>query len=149
MFVASSVARRQDPNALSLGIVVIASCPRVTVSDSPIPSFRSRPVGGVLLLESRYQGTIGYVDLSVQPRIQRWVGESRVIVAGINKVKKHQKSNPQQGIPGGIIDKELPIAVSNIAILNPSTNKADRVGLQLKEGKKIRIFKSDGKAIDE
>lgn len=73
--------------------------------------------------------------------------DNRIVVTGINKVKKHQKPNPQAGVPGGIIEKEAPIHVSNVAIFNPSTNKADRVGFRVEEGKKVRFYKSNGEAI--
>ena len=63
-------------------------------------------------------------------------------------IKKHQKGNPQAGVAGGIVEKEAPIQLSNVAIYNSSTNKADRVGFKIEEGKKSRIFKSNGEAID-
>lgn len=74
-------------------------------------------------------------------------GENRVIVEGVNLVKKHQKPNPQLGVAGGIIEKEASIHVSNIAILNPSTGKADRVGFRFEDEKKVRFFKSNGETI--
>lgn len=74
-------------------------------------------------------------------------GTERVIVEGINLIKKHQKPVPQLQQPGGIIDKEASINVSNVAILNPETGKADRVGFRLEDGKKVRVFKSNGKTI--
>ena len=75
--------------------------------------------------------------------------EERVFVSGINMVKKHTKGNPQMGQPGGIIEKEASIHISNIAIYNGSGNKADRVGIKtLEDGKKVRIFKSTGEEID-
>ena len=74
-------------------------------------------------------------------------GKDRVIVEGVNLVKKHQKPNPQLNVPGGIIEKEASIHASNIAIVNPSTGKADRVGFRVEEGKKVRIFKSNGEQI--
>ncbi|MBL4794215.1 MAG: 50S ribosomal protein L24 [Pseudomonadales bacterium] len=73
----------------------------------------------------------------------------RYLVQGINMVKKHQKGNPQKGVTGGIIDQEAPIAQSNVALLNPATSKADKVGFKvLEDGKKIRVFKSNNEAID-
>jgi large subunit ribosomal protein L24 len=64
-------------------------------------------------------------------------------------IKKHQKPNPNAGIAGGIIEKESPIQVSNVAIFNSSTNKADRVGFKIQDdNKKIRVFKSTGEAVD-
>lgn len=74
-------------------------------------------------------------------------GKDRLIVEGVNLVKKHQKPNPQLNVPGGIIEKEASIHVSNIAIVNPETGKADRVGFRFEDGKKVRIFKSNGEQI--
>ena len=87
-------------------------------------------------------------DKGKQGKIVSLVGDDRVIVSGINMMKKHQKPNPQANVPGGIIEKEAPIQLSNLAILNPTTNKADRVGFKIKSGKKVRIFKSNGENID-
>lgn len=73
----------------------------------------------------------------------------RVIVENINIVKKHQKPNPQMNVPGGIIDKEMPVDVSNVAIFNPTTGKADRVGFKiLDDGRKVRFFKSNSEVLD-
>ena len=75
--------------------------------------------------------------------------EGRVIVENVNIAKKHQKPNPAVGAPGGIIEKEMPIDVSNVAIFNPVTGKADRVGIKtLEDGRKVRFFKSNGEVID-
>lgn len=72
-----------------------------------------------------------------------------LLVAGINKVKKHQKPNPVRGLSGGIVEKELPIHVSNVAIYNAAAKKADRVGVKtLEDGRKVRVFKSSGEMID-
>jgi large subunit ribosomal protein L24 len=71
-------------------------------------------------------------------------GEDRLIVEGVNVVKKHQKPNPQLQEAGGIIEKEASIHVSNVAVLNPATGKAERVGFRFEEGKKVRFFKSNG-----
>ena len=74
--------------------------------------------------------------------------EVRVLVEGINMVKKHAKPNPMKGIAGGIISKTMPIQQSNVAIFNAATGKADRVGVkQLADGKKVRVFKSSGEEI--
>lgn len=70
-------------------------------------------------------------------------------VSGVNMVKKHQKPNPQLNVAGGIVEKEAPIAASNVAIFNPETSKGDRVGFEVKDGKKVRIFKSTKKVIGE
>ena len=74
--------------------------------------------------------------------------DKRLLVAGVNIVKRHTKANPQAGIAGGIVEKEAPIQVSNVAIFNPETNKADRVGFRVEDGEKIRVFKSSGAPID-
>ncbi len=75
--------------------------------------------------------------------------EGRVVVEGANKVKKHQKPNPMKGSAGGIVDMEMPIQISNVALFNPATKKADRVGVkQLEDGRKVRFFKSNGEVID-
>ena len=74
-------------------------------------------------------------------------GTERVIVEGINLIKKHQKPVPQLQQPGGIVEKEASINVSNVAIVNPETGKADRVGFKFEDGKKVRVFKSNGKTI--
>jgi large subunit ribosomal protein L24 len=75
--------------------------------------------------------------------------EDRVIVENVNIAKKHQKPNPAVGAPGGIIEKEMPLDISNVAIFNPVTGKADRVGIKvLEDGRKVRFFKSNGEVID-
>jgi large subunit ribosomal protein L24 len=75
--------------------------------------------------------------------------DARVVVENVNLARKHQKANPQRGLPGGIVDKELPIAISNIALFNPSKGAGDRVGFKLLEdGRKVRFFKSDGEVVD-
>lgn len=74
-------------------------------------------------------------------------GEDRVVVEGVNIIKKHQKSNPAMNEPGGIIEKEASIQVSNVAIFNTATSKADRVGFKIEDGKKVRVFKSTNEII--
>lgn len=74
--------------------------------------------------------------------------DKRLLVGGVNIVKRHTKANPQAGVAGGIVEKEAPIQVSNVAILNPETDKADRVGFKIEDGEKIRVFKSSGAPID-
>ncbi len=75
--------------------------------------------------------------------------EGAVLVQGINVVKKHQKPNPVRGEVGGIIDREMPIDISNIALFNPATQKGDRVGIRsLEDGRKVRFFKSNGEVVD-
>jgi large subunit ribosomal protein L24 len=74
--------------------------------------------------------------------------EGAFLVAGVNKVKKHQKPNPVKGLAGGIVEMEMPIHVSNVAIYNALSKKADRVGVRLLEdGRKVRVFKSSGEVI--
>lgn len=88
-------------------------------------------------------------DKGKRGKITAHVDDNRVLVSGINMMKKHQKPNPQAGVAGGIIEKEAPVQISNVAIFNASTNKADRVGVKVEEGgKKVRVFKSNGEAID-
>jgi large subunit ribosomal protein L24 len=74
--------------------------------------------------------------------------DEQVLVAGINQAKKHQRPNPMKGQQGGIVTKEMPIHVSNVAIWNPITQKADRIGLRtLEDGRKVRFYKSNGELI--
>lgn len=88
-------------------------------------------------------------DKGKRGKVKRVVSESRVIVSGVNMVKKHQRPNPQLGVAGGIVEKEASIDVSNVAIFNAATSKADRVGFQfLEDGRKVRVFKSTGEVID-
>jgi large subunit ribosomal protein L24 len=71
----------------------------------------------------------------------------RLIVEGVNLIKKHTKANPQLSVAGGIIEKEASIHVSNVAIFNPATGKADRVGFRFEDDKKVRFFKSNGELV--
>jgi large subunit ribosomal protein L24 len=67
----------------------------------------------------------------------------------VNRVKKNQRPNPMKGVQGGIVDKDLPIHVSNVALFNPATKKADRVGVKaLQDGRKVRIFKANDEQVD-
>lgn len=86
-------------------------------------------------------------DKGKRGKVQRLVGDDKLLVSGINIMKKHQKPNPQAGVAGGIIEKEAPIQISNVAIFNAAANKADRVGIKVDDGKKTRVFKSNGEAI--
>ncbi len=88
-------------------------------------------------------------DKGKRGKVNRVLSDGRLIVSGVQTIKKHQKPNPQLGVAGGIIEKEAPIQASNVAIYNGSTKKADRVGFKIEDGKKIRVFKSDGKTIPE
>ena len=81
--------------------------------------------------------------------VLRVVDLEHVLVEGANRVKKHQRPNPMKGATGGIVDKEMPLHVSNVAIFNPGTKKADRVGTRLlDDGRRVRCFKSSGEVID-
>jgi len=75
--------------------------------------------------------------------------EGKVIVENINMVKRHTKGNPQQGSAGGILEKEMPMDISNVALWNPVTNKPDRIGYKfLEDGRKVRYFKSNDEVVD-
>jgi large subunit ribosomal protein L24 len=76
-------------------------------------------------------------------------GLDRVVVEGVNKVKKHVKPNPLKNQPGGILEKEMPIHVSNVALVNAQTQKPDRIGFRVMEdGRKVRVFRSNGEMVD-
>jgi large subunit ribosomal protein L24 len=95
----------------------------------------------VVVLSGRDKGRKGAV-LQV-------LADGRVVVESINRVKKHQKPNPQANKPGGIVEKEMPLAMSKIAIWNPTAKKGDRVGIKtLGDGKRVRFFKSNGEMLD-
>src|SRR5574343_1642603 len=94
----------------------------------------------VIVIAGRDKGKRGKVVLRSD--------EERLVVEGVNVVKKHAKPNPMKGITGGIVDKTMPIHQSNVAIFNPAAGKADRVGIkELADGKKVRVFKSSGEEI--
>lgn len=77
------------------------------------------------------------------------VMDDKVIVENVNIAKRHTKANPNMGVAGGIVEKEMPIHISNVALVNPQTDKADRVGIKvLEDGRKVRFFKSNGEVID-
>lgn len=95
----------------------------------------------VLVLAGKDKGKRGTVTKLVE--------DDKLIVEGVNRVKKHIRPNPQKGIAGGIIEQEMPVHISNIGLYNPEKKKADRVGFKLLEdGKKVRIFKSTGEVVD-
>ncbi|WP_440876334.1 50S ribosomal protein L24 [Thalassotalea sp. PLHSN55] len=94
----------------------------------------------VVILAGKDKGKTGKVTKVL-------VEDSKVFVEGVNLIKKHQKPVPQLQQPGGIVEKEAPIHVSNVAILNPATGKADRVGFRVEDGKKVRFFKSNNELI--
>jgi len=75
------------------------------------------------------------------------VDADHVLVEGINVVKKHVRPNPMQGTTGGIVDKTMPIHISNVALFNPATGKADRVGVKEVDGRKVRIYRSSGEVV--
>jgi large subunit ribosomal protein L24 len=77
------------------------------------------------------------------------LGEDKLLVEGVNRVKKHTKPNPMKGEQGGILEKEMPIHLSNVALFNPATQKADRVGVRvLEDGRKVRVFKSNRELVE-
>jgi len=88
-------------------------------------------------------------DKGKRGTVLRVLDEDFVVVEGINRVKKHQRPNPMKGTTGGIVEMEMPIRSSNVALLNPTTQKADRIGFrQLEDGRKVRYFKSNGEVVD-
>ena len=96
----------------------------------------------VIVLTGKDKGKTGSVVRAIPE-------DDRVLVENINVVKKHTKPNPAEGAPGGIVDKEMPLHVSNVALVNPATGKADRVGFKtLDDGRKVRYFKSNGETVD-
>jgi large subunit ribosomal protein L24 len=89
--------------------------------------------------DSGKRGTV----LRVLPEVDK------LVVENVNVVKKHTKPNPQAGVPGGIVEKEMPIHVSNVMLYNPQTKKGDRVGFKiLQDGRKVRVFKSTNEVVD-
>ena len=87
-------------------------------------------------------------DKGKRGTVTRRVDEDHIVVEGVNVVKKHVKPNPLKGTTGGVVDKTLPIHQSNVAIFNPASGKADRVGIKIgADGKKVRVFKSSGQEI--
>jgi large subunit ribosomal protein L24 len=88
-------------------------------------------------------------DKGKRGTVLRIVDAAHVLVEGANRVKKHQRPIPMKGITGGIIDKDMPLHVSNVALYNPATKKGDRVGVRvLEDGRRVRYFKSNGEVID-
>ena len=95
----------------------------------------------VVVLSGRDKGKRGTVLQIIE--------NNRILVDNVNEIKKHVKPNPNRGETGGIIEREAPIQISNVALFNPNTNKADRVGYKvLEDGRKVRVFKSDGEVAD-
>jgi len=88
-------------------------------------------------------------DKNKRGTVLKVVDAEHLVVENINMAKKHQKPNPQRGVPGGIVDKAMPIHVSNVALYNPQKGGADRVGFKvLGDGRKVRVFKSNGEVVD-
>ncbi|QCI19027.1 50S ribosomal protein L24 [Buchnera aphidicola] len=102
-------------------------------------AFKLRQNDEVIILTGKEKGKKGIIKNILFP--------NKVIVQGLNLVKKHQKPVPSQNINGGILEKEAPIHISNVAILNPESKKSDRIGFRFEAGKKIRFFKSNGKIV--
>jgi len=102
---------------------------------------RIRKGDEVIVLSGRDKGKRGTV--------LRRVDALHVVVEGVNRVKKHQRPNPMKGEQGGIVDKDLPIHVSNIALFNPATQKGERAGVKtLDDGRKVRVFKGNGEQVE-
>lgn len=96
----------------------------------------------VIVLTGKDKGRRGEV-------VRVLTAHDKVVVSNINMVKKHQRGNPNAGTPGGIIEKEMPLHVSNVALFNGKTGKADRVGFKtLENGRKVRFFKSNNELVD-
>ena len=87
-------------------------------------------------------------DKGKRGTVRQVLDTGKLVVSGINMIKKHTKPNPQAGVSGGIVEREAPIQISNVAIYNSEAGRADRVGYKVEDGKKARIYKSDGSAID-
>jgi len=88
-------------------------------------------------------------DKGKRGTVLRRVDADHVVVEGVNRVKKHQRPNPMKGEQGGIVDKDLTIHVSNIALFNPATQKGDRAGVKtLEDGRKVRVFKGNGEQVE-
>lgn len=88
-------------------------------------------------------------DRGKRGTVLKIVDAEHVLVEGANKVKKHQRPNPMKGLGGGIIEKEMPLHVSNVGLFNSATKKADRVGIKvLQDGQRVRFYKSNGEVVD-
>ena len=88
-------------------------------------------------------------DKGKRGTVMRRIDADHLVVEGVNRVKKHQRPNPMKGLAGGIVDKDLPIHISNIALFNPATQKADRSGVKtLEDGRKVRVFKGNGEQVE-
>jgi len=88
-------------------------------------------------------------DRGKRGTVLRILDAEHVLVEGANRVKKHERPNPMKGLTGGIIEKDMPIHVSNVALFNPQTKKADRIGIRkLEDGRRVRYYKSNGEVVD-
>jgi len=88
-------------------------------------------------------------DKGKRGTVLRIVDARHLVVEGVNRVKKHQRPNPMKNQAGGIVEKDMPIDISNVALFNPQTKKADRIGFKLmQDGRKVRVFKSNGEMVD-
>jgi large subunit ribosomal protein L24 len=88
-------------------------------------------------------------DKGKRGTVLRRLDDEQLVVEGVNRVKKHTKPNPMKGEAGGIVEKEMPIHISNIALFNPLSKKGDRIGFKtLEDGRKVRVFKSNGEVVD-
>ena len=102
---------------------------------------RIRKGDNIVVIAGRDKGKRGIV--------LRRVDKDHVVVEGVNRVKKHQRPNPMKGQTGGIVDKDMPIHISNVALFNAQTQKADRIAVKvLEDGRKVRVFKSNGEMVD-
>ena len=93
----------------------------------------------VIVITGKDKGKLG--------KVAKILENDKIVVEGVNRAKKHQKGNPNLGISGGIVEKDMPINISNVALFNPKTKKADRVGFRFDEGKKVRFFKSTNEVV--
>ena len=87
-------------------------------------------------------------DKGKRGEVVRVLDDDRLVVAGVNLVKKHQRANPQANQQGGILEREAPIHVSNVAVYNEESDRPDRVGIRVEDGRRVRYFKSDGSLVD-
>lgn len=102
----------------------------------------------VIVIAGKDKGKTGVVEKVIMPTGKKT--QTKVLVKDINLMKKHVRGNPQQDQPGGIISKEAPLDISNVAIVNPVTGKADKIGFKIlaEENRKVRVFKSTGEVVD-
>jgi len=88
-------------------------------------------------------------DKGKRGTVLRRVDDQHLVVEGVNRVKRHTRPNPMKGVQGGIVDKDMPVHISNVALFNPGTQKGDRVGFKaLADGRKVRVFKSNDEQVD-